>query len=265
MPSPFAGMDPFIESQEWEDFHHHFIEEIHNTLVPRVRPRYVVRVEQRVYMEHDVESLTRMIRPDVSLLREPAGMFERAPSSGAMSTAVAVEPVERALPMPEEMSEAYLTIRERETLRVVTVVEMLSPGNKRPASDGRREYLKQRESELQSPTHLVEIDLLRGGARLPVIESLPPADFYAFLSRARRRPRAMVYPWTLRQPLPSIPIPLAGDDPDVMLELQPVFTSTYDRAGYDYSLRYDLPIEPPLGESDLVWVQECLHSRNKLS
>lgn len=263
MPSPFAGMDPFIESQEWEDFHPHFIEDVHNSLVPRVRPRYVVRVEKRAYMEREVESLQRMIRPDVSLLREPAGMFDQSPSADAASTAV--EPVERTLPIPEEMWEAYLTVRERETLRVVTVVEVLSPGNKRPGSDGRREYLKKREIVLQSPTHLVEIDLLRGGARLPVIESLPLADFYAFLSRARRRPRAMVYPWTLRQPLPTIPIPLAGDDPDVMLQLQAVFTSTYDRAGYDYSLRYELPIEPPLGESDLVWVQECLHSRNKLS
>ena len=96
-----------------------------------------------------------------------------------------------------------------------------------------------------------------------ILELLPCADFYAFVSRVRRRPKALVYPWTLRQALPPIPIPLAGDDPDVMLDLQSVFTTTYDRAGYDYSLRYDLPIEPPLGDDDLVWIQACLQTRNK--
>lgn len=219
MPSQFPGVDPFIEGQEWEDFHGRFNNRISDALVPRVRPRYIVRIERRVYVEHDVECL---------------------------------------LAMPEEMGETYLTIRERETLQVVTVIEVLSPGNKRPGSDGRREYLAKRDEVLQSSAHLVELDLLRGGQRMPMLDPLPPGDFYAIVSRARRRPRAAVYAWTLRQPLPPIAIPLAGTDPDVTIALQPIFDTTYDRSGYDYSLRYDRAPEPTFPEGELAWVQSHL-------
>jgi hypothetical protein len=259
MPSPFPGVDPFIEGPEWEDFHHHLIEEIHRALVPRVRPRYVVRVERRVYVEHDIDPPHRTIRPDVTLLRD-AVRSARGEGSAATATIVETEiaPVECTLAMPEDMSEAYLTIRERETMQVVTVIEVLSPSNKRPGSDGRREYLAKREEVLQSSAHLVELDLLRGGQRMPMLDSLPPGDFYAVVSRARRRPRAEVYAWTLRQPLPPIPIPLAGKDPDVTIDLQSIFNTTYDRAGYDYSLRYDQAPEPTFPDDELAWVQSQL-------
>jgi hypothetical protein len=203
-------MDPFIEGQDWEDFHTGFIAELSAALVPHVRPKYVVRKKRRVYA-----------------------------------------------PMPEERREAFLTLRERETMEVVTVVELLSPANKRTRGDGRREYLSKRESILESTTHLVELDLLRAGERLPTVEPLPPGDYYAFVCRQRRY-QAEVYAWTLREPLPAIPIPLAGDDPDVTIDLEEVFTSTYDRAGYDYSLDYTRPIRPPLPEHDASWAAGIL-------
>ena len=143
-------------------------------------------------------------------------------------------------------------------MEVVTVIEVLSPGNKRPGSDGRREYLTKRETVLLSATHLLELDLLRGGERLPTIEALPRADFYAFVCRARQRPLAEVYPWTLRQPLPSLPVPLAQGDPEISLDLQAVFTTVYDRAGYDYALDYTQPVEPPLSEEEQAWCSEVL-------
>jgi len=214
MPSPFPGMDPFIEGQDWEDFHTGFIAELSAALVPHVRPKYVVRKERRVY-----------------------------------------------LPMPEERREAFLTLRERETMEVVTVIELLSPANKRHGGDGRREYLSKRESILGSTTHLVELDLLRGGERLPTVEPLPPGDYYAFVCRQRRY-QAEVYAWTLREPLPAVRIPLAGDDPDVTIDLEEVFTSTYDRAGYDYSLDYTRPIRPPLPERDASWAAGVLAPRS---
>jgi hypothetical protein len=91
--------------------------------------------------------------------------------------------------MPERVREAFLTIRERETMEVVTVIEVLSPGNKQAGSDGRREYLRKRRDVLLSATHLVELDLLRGGERLPTIEPLPPGDYYAFVCRRQHRSR----------------------------------------------------------------------------
>src|SRR5688500_13248295 len=130
-------------------------------------------------------------------------------------------------------------------MEVVTVIETLLPSNKRISSDGREQYLEKRQETLQSHSHLVEIYLLRGGARLPVI-GVPKRDYLAIVSRARRRPRASSYPWTLRQAMPTIAIPLKGDDPDVMLDLQKVFTTTFERARYQLSLDYSAPLVPPL-------------------
>lgn len=255
MPSPFPGIDPFIEEQKWVDFHHELIAVMRESLVPRVRPRYEVSVEERVYVEHAPNGHLELIRPDVTVLEREG---QEASSESTVATAVAVAPVVLTLPMPERMREAFLAIRKRETREVVTIVEVLSPGNKRPGSDGRREYLSKREAILQSAAHLVELDLLRQGERLPTIEPLPPADYYAFICRGQRRPRAEVYPWTLRYPLPPIPVPLAGDDPDVALDLQSIFNTVYDRAGYDYSLDYRRPIEPPLSDADTAWAQQVL-------
>ena len=64
-----------------------------------------------------------------------------------------------------------------------------------------------------------------------------------------------VYGWTLRNRLPVIPVPLADDDPDVPLDLQAAFTTTYDRVGYDYALDYRSPVKPPLDAAAAEWVR----------
>jgi len=257
MPSPFPGMDPFIEGQKWADFHHECIAVIRESLVRYVRPRYEVSVEERIYIEHGPHERADLIRPDVTVSEQRASesASERPVTSG---TAIAVAPVVLHVPMPERVREAFLTIRERETMEVVTVIEVLSPGNKRAKSDGRREYLRKREEVLLSYTHLVELDMLRGGERLPTIEPLPRSDYYAFVCRRQRRSQAEVYAWSLRQALPPIPVPLAGDDPDVVLDLQSLFTTVYDRAGYDYVLDYRRALEPLLNDADTAWVQQLL-------
>ena len=257
MPSPFPGMDPFIESQIWEDFHHALIEVMRESLIPHTRPRYVVRVEERVYVEHIPSSASVFIRPDVTVL-ERHGDEGPLESTEPMTTSAVVTPVIRHLPVPEQVREAFLTIRERETMEVVTVIAVLSPGNKRAGSDGRREYLRKREEVLLSATHLVELDLLRGGERLPTLEPLPPGDYYVFVCRGQRRFQAEVYAWLLRRPLPPVPVPLAGADPDVVLDLQAMCTTVYDRAGYDYSLNYRQGLVPPLSDADQAWTQQFL-------
>jgi len=208
MPSPFPGMDPYIEAQRWEGFHTHFIVELAKQLVPRVRPGYVVETEERIY----------------------------------------------------EVREVYLTVRERESRTVVTVIEMFSPGNKRVGSDGREQYLRKRRSVLQSACHLVEIDLLRGGARMPTVSPLPRGDYFVLVCRAERRPEADVFGWSLRQQLPAIPIPLADGDPDVNLDLQALFDTVYDGLGYDYALDYSRQVVPPLSEDDAAWAGELVRN-----
>jgi hypothetical protein len=249
-------MDPFLEGEEWEDFHTRFNTAISDFLSPRIEPRYFVRIERRVYVEHIVGDDTGLRRADVAVLAdENEGPHFGKPSPAA---ATVVAPVECLLPMPEEKRETYVVVRERETREVVTIVETLSPGNKRPSSVGRNEYLAKREELLQSQAHFVELDLLRGGERLPMSSPMPRGDYYAIVSRCERRPRAELYPWTIRDPLPAIPVPLKKGDPDAQLELQAVFATVYDRARYHLSLDYSQPLSPSLNEADAAWLKELL-------
>jgi hypothetical protein len=261
MPSPFPGMDPYLERQEWEDFHTTLNTVIRERLSPQLEPRYVVRVERRVYVEepyHGVEELDHFRRADVVVLAAARIGTAVEPAGG-----VAIAPIEGELLMPQERRETYLVIRERKTMDVVTVIETLSPANKRRGGDGRREYLDKRADVISSRSHLVELDLLRGGERLPMSTPLPPGDYYAIVSRVFRRPKADVYPWSLRQPLPTIPIPLKRGDPDVPLGLQTVFTTVYDRARYDLTLDYAARLSPPLGKADAAWAKRLRSGKTR--
>ncbi|MBI4613107.1 MAG: DUF4058 family protein [Planctomycetes bacterium] len=254
MPSPFPGMDPRIESQRWESFHLQFISDLAYALVPLVRPRYVVLPERRVYVEHSAEDAPAMFVADAAVAKtREGGALPRVARAARQGTAAVVE---LTLPMPETRREAFLVLRDREKHEVVTVIEVLSPANKRRGGDGQKEYLRKREEILRSASHLVEIDLLRGGERLPTVEPLPAGDFHAFVSRAERRPRVRVRSWTLRERIPAVAVPLAESDPDVELDLQAVFEAHYDRSGYDYSLDPRAPIDPPLEPGDAAWAKE---------
>ncbi len=258
MPSIFPGMDPFIEGYEWEDFHNRFITMSSDLIVPALRPDYAVRIEKRIYVEHPYDD-PRLIRPDLTIIRDPLGL--RGSRSPARSSSAMHEPVERTLPGPVDIEETYLVIRHLESSEVITVIELLSPSNKRANAEGREEYLAKREEILRSKTNLVEIDLLRGGLRLPTVEPLPPGDFFAFVCRAKRRRKVDVYAWPLNHRLPIIPIPLATDDREVSLDLQAVFDTVYDRAGYDYTINYTQPIVPTLNESETAWASELLETQ----
>jgi hypothetical protein len=245
-------MDPFIERQRWSDFHHRIIPIIADELMPLLRPNYMALVEERVYLEQDIPTLPSAVQPDITV----AGHGSPPQNGGRVATVA--PPAVVPLPLPEEQSEPFIEVRRRDSNDVVAVLEVLSPANKRPGSDGRREYLAKRRLVLGSRAHLVELDLLRGGERLPTLRPLPPGDYHALVSRAQRRPNAEVWSVSLREPLPVIPIPLAGKDPDVVLDLQAVFNTVYERAGYDYSLDYRQPPEPPLNEADATWAADLL-------
>ena len=246
MKSKFPGMDPFLEAQEWEDFHTTFNTVLREHLGPTLEPDYLVRIERRIYVEAVGVEPESMRRADIAIVAVDSG-----PATGHRSHGAGSITAECELPMPIERQGTYLVIRDRETMKVVTVIEVLSPSNKRRNGDGRREYLTKRVEILSSPTHLVELDLLRGGMRLPVVGALPPGDYYAIVSRVQRRPRCEVYAWTLRDSLPPIPIPLKPGDDDAIVPLQEVFDTVYQRARYDLSIKYDATLDPPLNESEL--------------
>ena len=258
MPSPFPGMDPFLESQEWEDFHTTFNTVMRERLSAGLEPDYLVRVERRVYVEQVSEDPGTMRRADVAVLSMDSGPAFGRTGTDTSGAAVAVE---CEVPMPVERSETYLVVRHRVTMDVVTVIELLSPANKRRNGTGRHEYLTKRTEFLSSSTHLVELDLLRGGDRMPLVGPVPPGDYFSMVSRAYRRPKCEVYSWTVRNPLPAIPIPLKRGDADIMLPLQEVFETVYQQARHDLSVNYNSPLDPPFSSEEADWLKQLRQSK----
>lgn len=254
MPSPFPGMDPYIEGQRWDDFHSDLVPVMRELLIPQVRPRYTVSVERYVFLVYeDEERSVEHYAPDASVVHSGD-----LPESGGAGSVAILEPHVLTLPMPSDIRQKFLVIRSRERHEVAALIELLSPWNKR-AGDGQTEYLQKRANYLRTETHIIEIDLLRGGTRLPMIEPLPSGDFFAFIGRWQRRPKVDVFAWTLRDCLPKIPIPLKEGDDDVWLDLQEALNRTYDRGGYDYALDYGQEPSPPLTPDARTWARSLVH------
>jgi hypothetical protein len=249
-------MDPYLESPAvWPDFHSAFINALREHLVPLVRPRYSVRIEERVYLEFEPGTRKAPVRPDLTI----ADRGGRSPGRASSAVATAI-PVKVAVVLPEESREVFLVVRDLAREQVVTVIELLSPANKRSPSAGREVYLEKRNAVLKSPAHLVELDLLRAGARMPMRDPLPAGQYHVVVSRRERRPECDVYSWSLRDRLPAVPVPLAEGDPDVRIDLQAVVDAVYERAGYDYTVDYSGAPAPPLAAGDEEWARERLEA-----
>jgi hypothetical protein len=158
------------------------------------------------------------------------------------------------LPAVDTEGQSFIEVRDREGEDVVAVIELLSPSNKRPGPD-REQYLGKRAALLRTPAHLVEIDLLRAGPRMPM-DGLPACDYCVMVSRAESRPHADLWPIGLRDTLPPVPVPLRGGDPDARLDLQTIVHRVYDAAGY-VKMIYRRPPEPPLSSTDAAWARRA--------
>jgi hypothetical protein len=252
MPSPFPGMNPYLEEPTvWHSLHEQFPAYCQEILTAQVRPKYFVKLDVNIYI-HELPGGPRLAgRPDVTV--GPA-----APISSRGSAATLAAPMYGEFgPAIDVLKEAFVEIRERETRRVVTAIELLSPTNKNPGPD-RELYLSKRLRYSQSNVHLVEIDLLRGGQRMPV-EGLPACDYCVQVSRVEERPRVGLWPLMLRDPLPAIPIPLLAPDPDAMLDLQSLLHRLYDAGGYEDYI-YDGTPHPSLVASDAAWARQVLQA-----
>jgi Protein of unknown function (DUF4058) len=265
MPSPFPGMDPYLENPAlWSDVHHNLITECQGLLGAQLRPKYVVKIEERVYIsdESDEESGTQVRIPDVEVASR-AG-WESAPfSPGDEASAPEIpEPVIATTWLEEEVHEPYLTIVDRTSGNAVAVIEILSPANKVPKSPGRESFEQKRREVMYSPTHWVEIDLLRGKRMVPrVPRKVGPHEYLIHISRRKLRPRGELFGIRLTQRLPVIPIPLKNGDPDGRLDLQAALDSAYDRAQYDLRIDYGKPPRPPLDERLTTWADQLLRSK----
>src|SRR5262249_37321858 len=133
----------------------------------------------------------------------------------------------------------YIEILHRPDRALVAVLELLSPANKE--EPGRGDYLAKRGGLLRQPVHLIELDLLLKGQRPPLLRPLPPGDYYYLLARADQRPNCQVFAWTMRQPLPTLPVALRAPDPDVLINLGAVFATAFQRGRYEGDINYAAP------------------------
>jgi hypothetical protein len=247
MPSPLPGMNPFLESSElWSEFHSRMIVAIADALSETLSQEYRVAVEKRVYLSQGEGTISIGI-PDVSITTSS--------SSSTGGAAIATEPTIVEIPVAEEVQERFLEIREVATGRVVTVIELLSPKNKR-AGEGRDAYLQKRQRIMMSQTHLVEIDLLRAGVPLPMVGG-HKSDYRILVSASHHRPKAQLYAFGIRQEIPPIAIPLAAAAA-VTLDLQRLLHEVYDRARFGLAIDYQKPPLPKLSSEDLKWLLDII-------
>jgi hypothetical protein len=262
MRSPFPGMDPYIEACGlWEDFHSHLIEKIGEKLADAAPDRYLVRTGERSYIvlleSEGMKSYSFLPNVSVSTSR---GRKKTAKKGG---TAVAVpasesEPITLRPFIQEEHREAFIEIYEANPgQRLVTSIEVLSPSNKRPGTEGWELYQRKRQSLLLGDVSLVEIDLLRGGQRMPMLDPWPDSPYTLLVARARAQV-CRVWRAHYRRPLPPIPVPFTKPDHDIVLDIQPMIGEIYQRFRYARSIDYSNPLNPPLDAADALWLEKRL-------
>ncbi len=260
MPSPFPGMDPYLEGEMWQEFHETLATTIRAQLIASLLPKYVALLAKRYVLDRPALGILgmpeeRTVYPDVHIVRPPGseGGVAVLPAEAMLATA------EVASHMAEEVPLLSVEIRDVAERRLITLIEILSPANKR--SNGYREYAERRMELMQAQVHLLEIDILRGGARIQLAGDLPAGDYYVMLSRWQRRPFTQIWAVDLRNRLPVVPVPLLPPDPDVTLDVQAAVDACFALVPYERLLDYSGPPPgPSLDESRAAWVAERLRA-----
>ncbi|MFO0841795.1 MAG: DUF4058 family protein [Gemmataceae bacterium] len=254
MKSPFPGMDPYIEASGlWPDFHDDLVGEIKRSLAAALPERYFVQTGERSYivLAGVDEKESKEFIPDVGVFTPPGGTEKQAavaepkPEAGVTTMRAFIDHHAR-----ENFIEIYEAGPE---LRLVTSIEVLSPSNKRRGK-GRKLYLRKRNALLLGAANFVEIDLLRGGKRMPMAEPWPSSPYYLLVAREQRAPYCRVHLAGYRDPLPEVPVPLAPPDADLPLALQPMIDAVYARNRYRKRFDYSKPLTPPLSTDDAAWL-----------
>jgi len=242
-------MDPYLEDPAfWADFHKRFLNYWCEAVAAALPDNYDARLDETVNLVQLSPEVIKSIYPDVADSREPRRTKRgHSKSSGTLLLELVHIPHE----FLEEVRQTRIEILHRPERTLVAVLEMLSPFNK--SGEGFDQYRAKRKAVLLQKLHLVELDLLVGGKRLPLSQPLPCADYYALISRAEDRPNCAVYHWGLRDPLPAIPIPLRAPDADILIDLGKVFRDTYERGRYARVLYYTQPPAVRLSRKDAQW------------
>jgi len=257
MPSPFPGMDPYLEGHLWPDLHQRLATKVSQQLGPRLRPRYVTRPGLAVLSDEPDEAEVKIMYPVVEVLRARRMEQSKAPSAGGGVQAVAAP-----LVLPRiEMRTRHIEVREVASDELVTVIEILSPINKREPNLSR--YRDKITDLYHADVHVLEIDLLRRGTRIHSDPRLRDAAYLVTLTRAMES-KLEAWPLHLTDRLPVVPVPLRPPDTDAPLDLQTALNEVYDEASYDLSLDYREPPPPPqLSGAETEWLRmDVLENRH---
>jgi hypothetical protein len=257
MPSPFPGMDPYLEHPStWPNVHHRLITAIADDLAPQLLPKYQVLVEERIYQVETQDAIL-VGAPDVLVQQLRAKTEASAVAVAPPSTA----PLSVTLTIPETVRQGYLEVREIVTGQVITVIEVLSPVNKR-AGKGRLDYENKRAMILSSSSNFVEIDLLRQGQPMPIQTDLVRSHYRILVSPQEQRPQADLYCFNLPDPIHSFVLPLRSGDHLPTINLRSLLDGIYDRSGYGLVIDYAQPTVPPLAASDAAWANQWIKAKN---
>jgi Protein of unknown function (DUF4058) len=263
MASPFQGVDPYIEAQGLtHGFQWAFATYCSDALNSILSENHVALLGKDHYLLDPQETEDGL--PEITV--PPAG--RRLPAAGdspgveKVGSMAMLEPFTVRLPQEQvEVRTVRIEIIRVKDRTPVTVIEILSPIHK--TGEGFCEYVRKRRAMIRRTIHLVELDLLLNGNRMPMGQPLPPGDYYALVSRAEKRPESDVYAWTIRDPLPSIPIPLSRPDPEVMLDLAPVFATTYERGRFERRIDYSISPSTVKKPADRAWAERTARAARR--
>jgi hypothetical protein len=272
MPSPFPGMDPYLEDPEtFPGLHDDMISQMKQALQPKLPERYYATSKSRVW----IEVSQRYIEPDAQVRQSREA---RQPKHRSNGPTVLAPPTARGrtvlVRVPhDECREPFLEIYELQDNgdRLITTIELLSPSNKKPGEHGRELYIRKQKELLDGKVHLVEIDLLRGGIhstavpRERVVEESGPFDYHVCIHFFDHFEDYLVYPIRLDERLSEIAVPLSPGDSPVLVDLQAVFDRAYDIGAYRRRIHYheDTPI-PPLTAEQAEWAKRLLREKGLL-
>ncbi len=255
MSYPFPGMNPYLEQPAFlSSVHSRLIVALADAVAPQILPHYYIKVETRTYSE-DTELLIGI--PDAVVLTK-AATSSIPPTQSLSASAAALQnlPQSVQIPISSEIKERYLEVRDTATNSVITVIELLSPVNKR-SGKGQATYEDKRQKILASTAHLVEIDLLRAFDSMPLRQNNIPWDYRILINRSEQRPQSDLYGFNLPEPILCFPLPLKNLEESTEVNLQKILEALYDRAGYEYRIDYQQPVPPPaLSPANQAWMAQ---------
>jgi hypothetical protein len=255
MHSLFPGMDPYLEDPGiWPDFHTTLCVELKRSLNRILPPGYMAKIDRYVWIhEPSAEDRIRLGKPDAYVAKNPDRARQQENTVDTLEA-----PATIVLPAVRQEGNRYLKILDAKNHRVVTVLEILSPANKNAGID-REAYLMKRNEYYATGMNVIEIDLLRTGQRMPWGEHHPPrGDYYVMICRASEFPKAGIWSLSVREPLPTIPIPLDQGIPEPHLALKECFDNAFEDSRHETEIDYSFPPTPPLEEPDATWARELL-------